>query len=237
MMLGRWSASKGMGQQFHAPLKDFLLRQVAFEMHRRQVTFLTLEDVEGILTTALSTRGLVAELDVLIDEVLYQSGLFRVNEGSVEFRHLLLQEFFAGRGLPASDFLETVVDQDWWQRAIVFYFGEHPDDIRGLQAARGAVQCRTAPEQYRAAITLGLALQACYLVEVKDKAEVFKWVVQVMARSKRGFLAEAAAQGTPPMWSFLAIPPLWKRRGGLLPSRLCLRRSYGRAPGCSGRPR
>ena len=36
LMLGRWDASKGLGQQYHSPLKDFLLRTIAFEIHRRR---------------------------------------------------------------------------------------------------------------------------------------------------------------------------------------------------------
>jgi len=38
MMLGRWDAEKGMKQQFHFGLKDFLLQRIAFEMHRRRTT-------------------------------------------------------------------------------------------------------------------------------------------------------------------------------------------------------
>src|SRR5258708_19703030 len=38
MMLGRWDASKGFKQQYHAPLKDFILTKVAFEMHKKRVT-------------------------------------------------------------------------------------------------------------------------------------------------------------------------------------------------------
>ena len=35
VMLGRWGRTKGVAQQYHAPLKDFLLRQIAFQMHSR----------------------------------------------------------------------------------------------------------------------------------------------------------------------------------------------------------
>jgi hypothetical protein len=203
MMLGLWSANKGAGQQFHAPLKDFLLRQIAFEMHRRQATDLPVDEFREMVSTTLRARNLTGEIDILIEEMLIHSGLFRINDKKIEFRHLLLQEFFAGRGIPSVDQLETVISDDWWQRAIVFYFGEHPDDVKGLQSARDAVSPRTDGERYRAAITIGLALQACYLVEIKDKVDVFKWVVQIMARSKKGFLQASEESGAPPLMAFL----------------------------------
>lgn len=203
MMLGRWDSGKGLGQQYHAPLKDFLLRQVAYEMHRRQVTSLTADEFQSLITAQLMARGYEADASVLLDEIVTRSGLFRVLGGSVEFRHLLLQEFFAGRGIPSSGLLEEYVSEDWWQRAIVFYFGENPGDSKGLEAARASVISRTPAERYRAAISLGLALQACYLVEVREKIEIFSWVVEVLSSLKDEFIAASIADGSPPLMAFL----------------------------------
>lgn len=203
MMLGRWSQSKGLGQQFHAPLKDFLLRHVAFEMHRRLVTSLPLTEFTNMLSGALSARGHSAEIDVLLDELLHQSGLFRIIDDAVEFRHLLLQEFFAGRGITSIEGLDSLIHEDWWQRAIVFFFGEHPDDIKGLESARNAMGPKTEPERYRAAITLGIALQACYLVEMKGKVDIYKWVLQVLAKSKHGFVEGVKHAGAPEFIAFV----------------------------------
>ncbi len=203
MMLGRWDASKGLSQQFHAPLKDFLLKQVAFEMHRRQVTSLPVDELRRMISDALNARGYSADISQLWDEMIERSGLFRTVGEAVEFRHLLLQEFFAGRGIPSAEMLETVVAEEWWQRAIVFYFGEHPDDVRGLHAIQAAVLPRTDAERYRSAITLGLALQACYLVEVKNRAEILGWITQVVARSKTGFVEGGVATGVPPLMAFI----------------------------------
>lgn len=53
MMLGRWDATKGFKQQYHAPLKDFILTKVAFEMHKQRVTRIGVERFDHILTTEL----------------------------------------------------------------------------------------------------------------------------------------------------------------------------------------
>jgi hypothetical protein len=99
----------------------------------------------------------------------------------VEFRHLLLQEFFAGRGIPSKDFLNTIISNEWWQRAIVFYFGENPSDSKSLEYIKDSLATRPIKEVYHAALTMGLALQACYLIQVKDKLNIFRWVIDSLS--------------------------------------------------------
>ena len=48
MMLGRWDQNKGLAQQYQAPLKDFIITKVAYEMHRREVTNIKLEEFNEI---------------------------------------------------------------------------------------------------------------------------------------------------------------------------------------------
>ena len=123
MMLGRWDASKGLAQQYHAPLKDFIIAKVAYEMHRREVTNIESEEFKTIAEKELEGRGHMADSKQIMEEII-RSGLFRVFENRIGFRHLLLQEFFAGRGIPTKESLVTLASKYWWRRAIVFYFGE-----------------------------------------------------------------------------------------------------------------
>ncbi|MFQ5999116.1 MAG: NACHT domain-containing protein, partial [Candidatus Bathyarchaeia archaeon] len=95
MMLGRWDATKGLAHQYHAPLKDFILTKVAFEMHRREITSIGLTEFKSIVENELTSRGHKADVKQLLDEILNRSGLFRVIGETIDFRHLLLQEFFA----------------------------------------------------------------------------------------------------------------------------------------------
>ena len=204
LMLGRWDASKGLGQQYHSPLKDFLLRTIAFEIHRRRETSVSRHEFGKMVQTQLVRLGHDLNLDTLIEELLDRSGLFRVVDSTVEFRHHLLQEFFAGRGVPSQQILETYVGEDWWQRAVVFHFGEHPDDVASLRSAVASAGSRTEAEQFRAAIAVGLALQACYLVDATDRVDVLKWVIEAIAASKEPFMAAVGNEGKRPLVAFVS---------------------------------
>lgn len=203
MMLGRWDAGKGLGQQYQAPLKDFILCQIAFEMHRREITTVSVDEFTRLVSTELQRRGHEAAIDEIVDEMLYRSGLFRIIGDAVEFRHHLLQEFFAGRGIPSTEFLESVISSEWWQRAIVFFFGQNPGDSRSLDILRGSVAPRPIDERFSAAITIGLALQACYLVEVRDKVEVLQWVITTLAEAKNTYIENSISNGVRPITAFI----------------------------------
>lgn len=203
MMLGRWDATKGFKQQYHAPLKDFILSKIAFEMHTKRTTKIPIERFNHVLKTELANRGYDADTDQLRDEILNRSGLFISGDRTAEFRHLLMQEFFAGRGIPSVEFLHTVLTDPWWRRAVVFYFGEHPDNSEALRSAIAALQDRPIMENYNAALTLGLALQACYLVEVKNKTEIYRWVVDGISKAKHDFLDAPGSHSPMPTTSFL----------------------------------
>lgn len=190
MMLGRWDASKGLDQQFYAPLKDFILRKVAYEMHSNRLTTLGVAEFRLTVQRELATRGYEQDVDALTDEMLVRSGLFRQIGDSVEFRHMLLQEFFAGRGIPESVVIDTIVSDDWWQRAIVFHFGEHPDNSADLLSLTRSLSSASPMDTYQSAVTLGLALQACYLVELPNKVPVFCAVVDALADVKAALLGK-----------------------------------------------
>jgi hypothetical protein len=203
MMLGRWDATKGFKHQYQAPLKDFILTKVAFEMHKDRTTRIELEQFDRLLKTELENRGYKADTEQLRDEILNRSGLFIVVESTVEFRHLMMQEFFAGSGISSNEYLHTVISDPWWLRAVVFYFGEHPGDTVALRSAIAALEGRTIEERYSAALAVGLGLQACYLVEIKDKIDIYRWVVDGLSNARDEFLIAGESQGQLPLNRFL----------------------------------
>ena len=73
-MLGRWDSTKGLGQQYHAPLKDFLLRSIAFDMHRQRMTALSLQEFQSVIRAELEHRGRQPDCEQLLDEILNRFG-------------------------------------------------------------------------------------------------------------------------------------------------------------------
>jgi hypothetical protein len=105
--------------------------------------------------------------------------------------------------MPSAAFLETVLGDNWWQRAIVFYFGSSPGEGEALASAIRSMGARTAEERFGAAVAVGLALQACYLVEVNQKVEVLSWVVDTLASTKGDFLRRAPNGERFPLTAFI----------------------------------
>jgi len=191
MMLGRWDQKKGLSQQYQAPLKDFLLKQLSFSMHHEKITKIPLIDCKNIFECSLKETGHHADLEVLFDEIIYRSGLFRVEDDGIVFRHMLLQEFFAGRGVPSPAFFQSVIAEDRWKHPLIFYFGENPDAHPVLDSLIENISDYGDSELYRAAVAIGLAIQACYLSKVSDKFQSMQWVMQSLAKAEQGFLREA----------------------------------------------
>src|SRR3989339_113689 len=189
MMLGRWDMQKGLSQQYQAPMKDFLLQKLAYEMHRRRITSITDQECKSLFIQELEIIGKKEEeIDLLIEESIYRSGLFRHIDNKIEFRHLLLQEYFAGRGIVSPEVISELIIDQWWQRALIFYFGEHPDDkSKILDKSISELTTLKPNEVFQAAVTVGLSLQACYLLTLVKRLEIYKWVVRGLSAVKDTF--------------------------------------------------
>lgn len=209
-MLGRWDESKGLASQYQAPLKDFVLTRVGHAMHARRTTSIAVEEVSELISSELESRGHKANTDQLTDEILNRSGLFRTINNRVEFRHLMLQEFFAGRGLSENASLEALITDDWWRRALVFYFGDRPNEGATLVKICDALRGIQRRDGLTAAITLGLALQASYLVETVTKLPVAEWIFKKLATVSEQFDAEVVKTAPRPLDRFVDLV-LWGR--------------------------
>ena len=116
-------------------------------MHESRSTNIAISRFEELVSHELRIRGYSANVASILDELVQRSGLFRVLGEQIEFRHHLLQEFFAGRGISSVNFIKQVVIDEWWKRAIVFYFGENPGDVQSL---REVLELQRASEESRA---------------------------------------------------------------------------------------
>lgn len=184
-MLGRWDSSKGFAQQYQAPLKDFLLRRVAGRLHRNGVTSVDSETLQGWLVEDLRVRGHELEdAGQLAAEITDRSGLLVEIGGNVEFRHHILQEFFAGRDL-APEEIPPLLVHSWWQRPLVFYFGDNPDRIGLLQDLSRGLPELEGNELAQASMTLGLTLQASYLSVLDERVDVYVRVLHGLAAATR----------------------------------------------------
>ncbi len=189
LMLGRWDEAKGFNQQYQAPLKDFVLCHVAHKMHSAGAKEWPLDEFSDEVSTFLERRGLQADIPQLLDEVLFRSGLMRVSGANVEFRHLLLQEFFAGRAIVDGDAVDRLLPDEWWRNALVFFFGENPGHEPSLRRSLLNFETRSSEELFNCALTLGLALQACYLVELPLRKLVFERVLNALTLGRDWFIS------------------------------------------------
>lgn len=203
MMLGRWDASKGLTQQFQAPLKDFVLQRAAFEMHKRKVTQVTDTELKAMIETELAARGHKQDSAKIVEELVHRSGLLSSSGSVIQFRHHLLQEFFAGRGIPSIEYLQTIIADDWWRRAIVFYFGDNAAKSSLLEEVIASQRSKSDQDNNGAALTIGLALQACYLAKTASKVRVLRWVIEAL--SKDGVRSRKVEDDSlpPPLLSFI----------------------------------
>lgn len=180
LMLGRWDERKGLGQQIHAPLKDFLLKKIAYGMHKEKRLYIAEEEFSDRVNQVLKELGHSLDINEIKDELLNRSRLLRTRGQEVGFAHLLLQEFFAGREIPEPEVM-SYIDDRWWTKSIVFYYGDKADRAGHLRRVQEQIMGRTKqnPVAYRA---IGLALQASYLSPVSIKAGV--WLDVIIQLSK-----------------------------------------------------
>jgi hypothetical protein len=126
----------------------------------------------------LEQMNLGADIPIIINEIVDRSGLLR-GEEELEFKHHLIQEYFAAKGVPDIGFIKGVVNSEWWRNAVVFYFGGKADAVMDLLD----VATEASTSESDSYVTVGLALQACYLSKLDDRCEVWKWVVDAAAKS------------------------------------------------------
>jgi hypothetical protein len=183
MMLGRWDQMKGFKSQHESIEKDFLLKRLAFKMHVLNATRISKSDFEEIIYQELLLLDRPQDAASICDELLFKTGLLYVEGNDLGFTHHLMQEFFAGRAVTDVEFFKTVISDEWWRAPILFSFGDKPDECRSLIDLAKCAKGADVSGSFEAAITVGLASQACYLSPTVERSEVMSWVVETLATS------------------------------------------------------
>lgn len=175
LMLGRWDETKGLSSQYQAPLKDRILSAFGYRLHKDRRTNFGFDELSEFVRDCLDDLGQSASAEKLIAELVPRSELFSKEGDLYRFRHHMLQEFFAGRGIPEHEDVQGFIDDDWWQNPIVFYYGENPNIAGSI--IKIILESSTKPS-WQSIRTIGLAIQACYLSRVDDRVDVWKYCVQ-----------------------------------------------------------
>lgn len=202
LMLGQWDLQKGLSQQYEYDLKHRVLANIALSWHLAKKTYATVDGFKGQVRELLEKIGHAERLETLTDEIL-RSGLLVVDGTAVAFRHLLLQEYFAGAAIESYTDVESAVADEWWRNVIVFSFGARPDRGDELLLLAKSVDSKPDPQQYRALITLGLALQACYMTGLTLRLELFSKIIGMLATLFSTSLRDFENASTYPLSSFI----------------------------------
>lgn len=97
---------------------------------------------------------------------------------------------------------------------MVFYFGDKPESFADLWKIIESTGLLTLPSLFDSAISIGLAVQACYLAEVDQKVKAIGWVIESFAKSMDDFRAAVDARegGGKGMMAMCADHRTWTRR-------------------------
>lgn len=192
LMFGRWDLKKGLAQQYQSEVKDHLLCRLAFIMHSRGGTAMHVDEAKSLFKKELARTGHPADFDILWAEAVDRSGLLIVDQDQLSFRHMLLQEFFAGRGVPSPQYFKSVLSDERWKHPLIFHVGQHPDSALLLEDLIAQASMLSGPQLYRAAIAIGLAIQTSYLSDVTDRLRDMHWTVESLAKAETSFLEHLA---------------------------------------------
>jgi formylglycine-generating enzyme required for sulfatase activity/energy-coupling factor transporter ATP-binding protein EcfA2 len=151
---------KGQQQLYEVELKQRILREVAYEIHRREELSTPVAELYAYLRRVEPDVHSPPEL---LREIEERTGLlYRISEAEYAFRHLSIQEYFASLAVIShQDRIErliTQMEEPWWREVVV------------LLMCQGAVvpQLRDALIECSKASTNGLLLAIACLNEGTD---------------------------------------------------------------------
>ncbi|MBI5708143.1 MAG: NACHT domain-containing protein [Armatimonadetes bacterium] len=202
LMLGQWDDRKGISVQYEWEEKHGVLEQIALGWHNRRHTEKSVSEFRSDVKRILTSWGRGEKADAVADEIL-RSGLLVESEERVAFRHHLFQEYFAGASIESVQDIESVVSDEWWRNAIVFAYGARSTRGDELAVLCANVDVGAGIAAYRALVTIGLALQACYKTNVDVRRAVLGEVILKLANCFAGFLRAQESGDSYPLTAFI----------------------------------
>ncbi|RYG26524.1 NACHT domain-containing protein [bacterium] len=202
LMLGQWDRQKGGSQHYEWDLKHRILSSIALKWHSIKKSESSLKEFSSDVKGILDAIGHGERVDDLTDELL-RSGLLLIDSENVSFRHHLFQEYFAGTAIESVYDVESVVDEEWWRNAIVFSFGARPNRGDELSVLIERARSLDGAERYRAVVSIGLALQACFMTGIDQRSELLSEVLGLLSGTFKDLLNAPAGTFEYPVNEFL----------------------------------
>jgi GTPase SAR1 family protein len=184
LVLGQWDESKGLDQQILAPLKHYVVGQVALRMHEGRRSSVSLEQFRQWILDELQSRGYQEQSADLYSEIIERSGLFKIEDDKIEFKHQILQEYFTGISIPNSAHTFREADDPWWTNSIVFYYGTNPGSVNELRTLAENLENTADSVPLAAVSALGLSLQACYIAHLDDKCAIYMQLLSLLVEAR-----------------------------------------------------
>jgi hypothetical protein len=129
LLSGGWDLAKGVqrGSKFGSAVKIFILKRLAYRMHKQEARELRQVDLATTVRSCLADAAL-GRWEGLTDELL-QDGLIVRSGRVLEFSHQSFQEFLAAKSLMGDPKPEKIngilrdylLGSNWWREVLCFY--------------------------------------------------------------------------------------------------------------------
>jgi len=199
LALGRWDEGRDISQQFEWRVKQFLIRGIAWTLHQNHTSVISHANFDETISLTGNDRGLRIDASAFREEVVDRSELIVTNlDGDYEFKHRAFQDYFAALEISShAGAIDLIVENfldPWWEQAIFFACGLHPESADFLNKIMSTVK-PTAQDTFRFAVNLGLATQASYLAPRAVKAASVLMVIDALRDAYSGM--EKLLEDTP----------------------------------------
>lgn len=191
LALGRWDAGKDLSVQFEYPVKRFILQTMAWNIHEKRRSYISVTDFDEWIETLSEDRGLPIDLETFRREVIERSELlFRNEDGHYEFKHQSFQDYFVGleinRKPDATEFVVSNFLDPWWSSCIQFAGGARPAYEEYIEAIVERVRPSGSGSLFFA-LSLGELLQATFMATRRTKANAVNAVLDSFIHSWQAF--------------------------------------------------
>ncbi|MCK5715939.1 MAG: NACHT domain-containing protein [Thiomargarita sp.] len=126
VLLGHWSAGKGIQNALTASQKRVVLQPLAFQMMRSKIRTISTQQALKVITLPLERVGVIGEsVQTFLNDVQASSGLLLERESNQwSFAHLTFQEYLAATHILDAQLKinwKKSVNNSWWYETFLLY--------------------------------------------------------------------------------------------------------------------
>lgn len=176
LLLGTYTSENTL-ELIEVGVKHRLLSYVAKQLHFSKLQSINKNDLKLLVIDYAKERGQTFDVDVLIEDLIENTGLLFENEkGEIQFKHLSFQEYFTAHELFHYRHAEREMfikhfNNIWWQNVAIFYAGMSKDAPSLLDDILKESKPKTFGEYISNTAGMGLLLQALYNTPIKNRKE------------------------------------------------------------------